>query len=239
MPVIYYSKYIPISDSVREVNEQEHRLGRELLTEALYELYGLRIRPEEISAAQNGKPRLPAYPAVHFNISHCDGLVVCAVDDEPVGVDAEKTGYFAEILINKVFSEEEKSFFTAQTAQEQGASAVSAASVDSADELRQEWFYRFWTLKEAYVKRSGIGVDTDLKAFSFRFTDFTEKEQPEKVVSARPDSFTSAACKNRSLTVICSDPAVRCFQTALPDGHIISLCYTGDHKSVCMKQIFL
>ena len=35
MPVIYYSKYIPISDSVREVNEQEHRLGRELLTEAL------------------------------------------------------------------------------------------------------------------------------------------------------------------------------------------------------------
>ena len=46
MPVIYYSKYIPISDSVREVNEQEHRLGRELLTEALYGLYGPRSRPE-------------------------------------------------------------------------------------------------------------------------------------------------------------------------------------------------
>ena len=137
MPVIYYSKYIPLSDSVREVNEQEHRLGRELLTEALYELYGLRIRPEDISAAQNGKPRLPAYPTVHFNISHCDGLVVCAVDDEPVGVDAEKTGYFAEILINKVFSEEEKSFLTAQTAQEQGASAVSAARKPSENSMTQ------------------------------------------------------------------------------------------------------
>lgn len=236
MPYIYYSNYIPLSDSVREVNEQEHRLGRELLAMALYELYDLRLRPEDISATEKGKPFLPAYPTVHFNISHCDGLVACAVDDSPVGVDAEKTGYYAEILIKKVFSEEEKSFFTAQTVQKPEASAAAA---DSIKELRQEWFCRFWTLKEAYVKRSGIGVDTDLKAFSFRFTDFTEEDQPEKVVSADPDSSASAVCKNRSLSVVCSDPAVRCFQTALSGGHIISLCYTGDHKSVCMKQIFL
>ena len=236
MPYIYYSNYIPLSDSVREVNEQEHRLGRELLAMALYELYDLRLRPEDISATEKGKPFLPAYPTVHFNISHCDGLVACAVDDSPVGVDAEKTGYYAEILIKKVFSEEEKSFFSAKTSRKP---ETSAAGADSIKELRQEWFCRFWTLKEAYVKRTGIGVDTNLKAFSFRFTDFTEKDQAEKAIFAVPDSSSSAGCKNRPLSVVCSDPAVRCFQTALPDGHIISLCYTGEHKSVRMKQIFL
>ena len=113
MPVIYYSKYIPISDSVREVNEQEHRLGRELLAMALYELYDLRLQPEDISATEKGKPFLPAYPTVHFNISHCDGLVACAVDDSPVGVDAEKTAVFAEndyILLLEFDNGERKRF---------------------------------------------------------------------------------------------------------------------------------
>ena len=219
MPVIYYSQYKPVSASVREVNEQEHRLGRELLLLALQDLYGLQIRPQDISIAENGKPCLPMHPSIHFNISHCDGLAVCAVDDEPVGVDAEKVGYFAEILIRKVLSEEEKSFLSSVTHvsaegsgsdhQEPTADAVAA---DSAKDLCQEWFYRFWTLKEAYVKRTGIGVDTDLTAFSFQFA---------------------------GNSVTCSDPSVRCFQAILSSGHIISLCYTGDTKSVRIEQIFL
>lgn len=236
MPVIYYTVYTPESDSVRKINEQEHRLGRELLAAALRELYEIRLRPENISAAENGKPFLPAYPTIHFNISHCDGLVVCAVDDEPVGVDAEKTGYFAEILIGKVLSEEETSFLAAQTVQEP---ADLAASGDSAKGHRQEWFYRFWTLKEAYVKRTGIGVDTDLKAFSFRFTDFRKQECPDHSASADSDFYDTSAPEAVLLTVVCSDPAVRCFQTTLSGGYIVSLCYTGENKTVLVKQILI
>ena len=42
-------------------------------------------------------------------------------------------------------------------------------SMGTSPESRAEWFFRFWTLKEAFVKRSGIGVDTSLHAFSFDF----------------------------------------------------------------------
>lgn len=76
-------------------------------------------------------------------------------------------------------------------------------------ETEQEWFFRFWTLKEAFVKQNGIGVDTDLTAFSFSFDQQT-------------DSFH----------ITCSVPEISCWQTQLEKGQIISLCYEYTRESV-------
>ena len=191
MPDLWYARYIPVSSSVREVARQEHDLGRELLFAALLRSFGLEASERDISIGENGKPFLPGHPGICFNISHCDGLAVCALDSAPVGVDAEMPGYFADILLKKALSPAERAFFDRLTAG--GAS-------------RPEWFFRFWTLKEAYVKRSGTGVDTDLTAFTFAF---------EGVPG------TDAA-------VVCSDPEVVCHQVRLPSGHIVSLCCSGE-----------
>ena len=200
MSVLYLSEYVPVSDSVREVSEQEHALGRALLFRGLSELYQLNFDPADealiIAADKNGKPYLRYHPEICFNITHCSGLVACAFHDAPVGIDAELPGYFAEVLIGRALSGSEKSLLM---------------SCNHDEDLRRECFWRLWTLKEAYVKRSGIGVDTDLKAFSFAFDAFST-----------PDV-------GKPVKVACSDPSVSCFQLFLKSGHIVSLC-TGRAK---------
>ena len=108
MPVIYCSSYNPGSSSISEVTRLEHTLGRELLRHGISRFTGIELSPGELSASlgtsENGKPFLPDFPDIHFNITHCDGLAACAFDRSPVGVDAEKPGYFAEILIKKALT---------------------------------------------------------------------------------------------------------------------------------------
>jgi len=156
MPVIYYTYYTREGLSIPEASERENALGRALLVRGLNELYGLRLSEDdvssEISLSGTGKPYLTFHPDIHFNISNTDGLVACAFASAPVGADAEYPGYFAPVLIKKALSLSEQEFLD---------------RAGTTPELHTEWFWRFWTLKEAYVKRSGIGVDTDLTAFSF------------------------------------------------------------------------
>lgn len=206
MPFIYYTTYQPISKSLSEVRLQEHTLGRELLAEGLCSLYRIPASPKALPGmlgiTDNGKPWLRDYPQIHFNITHCEKLVACAFHDLPVGVDAELPGYFAKILIRRALSEQEKSFLR---------------YVGKTPELEQEWFYRFWTLKEAYVKKTGTGVDTDLTGFSFTF------------------------CGNQEpFEIHCSDPSVSCRQKKLPGGQILSLCYesTGGNSplDLCYQE---
>lgn len=198
MPFIYYSHYSSACKSISGINALEHSLGRELLRDGLRKLFDLSFSPEELEAQlgrkANGKPVLSHYPDIHFNITHCDGLAACAFDHRSVGLDAELPGYFAPILVRKALAWEEQDFFRQM--------AVS-------EEAQRELFFRFWTLKEAFVKKSGIGADTDLTAFSFQF--LTMEPNPK---------------------LLCSAPEVSCWQTALPDGHILSLCYEDSEEPV-------
>jgi phosphopantetheinyl transferase len=208
MPHIYYTCYTPVSASIADISQQEHLLGRQLLLRGLNDLLSSlssdsQVYPSAhavlpaIALTATGKPYLPDFPNVHFNITHCDGLVACAFDHHEIGLDAELPGYFPEVLIGRALSDKEKHCL------------ITAGSDEC---LRQERFYRFWTLKEAYVKKSGIGVDTDLKAFSF---------SPEAVAEA---SALSRKTTETIFRIPCSDPSVLCYQTRLPYGQILSCC---------------
>ena len=200
MPVIYYTYYTPVSERIPDVAAQEHRLGRRLLRLGLRELCRLAFREEELETLLrtdgNGKPYLSGHPEIFFNITHCSGLAACAFDVSPVGLDAELPGYFPEVLVGRALSEAEKSFL------QRAGSTLS---------LRQEWFYRLWTLKEAYVKKSGCGVDTDLTKFSFFFDGSGEAPR-----------------------VRCTDPRVSCFQEKLAGGQILSLCFHDTGRAVTL-----
>lgn len=205
MPVIFYTYYTPISQSISVVNAQEHTLGRKLLAKGLGELYNIRIPVEEIDSVlritPKGKPFLNKAPDIFFNISHCDGLVVCAFHNHPIGADAELPGYFPEVLIDRALSKQEKDFLQ---------------KTGTTPSLREEWFYRLWTLKEAYVKKSGIGIDTNLTDFSFSFTQ-----------------------SNDNIHVICSDISTSCYQVKLSHGQIISLCFDGINAEITLISCFL
>lgn len=191
MPVIYYTYYSTSSSSISDTVKKEHLLGRALLSKGLSELYQIPLTFSDLDHVlihdTNGKPLLVQYPHINFNITHCNGLVACAFHNKAIGIDAELPSYFPEILINKALSEKEKRF-------------LQSKSTTTTE--KQEWFYRLWTLKEAYVKKSGIGVDTNLTDFSFSFQ-----------------------INEKATTVKCSDFSISCYQTKLSHGHILSACY--------------
>ena len=197
MITVYYTYYTPISNYIPDVTKQEHTLGRRLLAHGLQELFHVTVGSLEdlegmLKIAENGKPYLKDYPNVFFSITHCDGLVACALGETEIGMDAELIQEFPEILIKRAFSEKEKDLLHARGV---------------TPDLHQEWFFRHWTLKEAYVKKTGVGVDTNLQDCSFDLTS----------------------------GIICFDPTVSCDQAILPSGHILSVIY--DYSSISKKRV--
>lgn len=137
--------------------ETEHEQGLLLLRRALREQYGIDggdgRKPDLIEGA-HGKPYLREYPQIQFNISHCMGLAVLAVGDCSVGIDVEYVRPYRELLLKRVLS------------------AAELRQMEAAGEAgREELFFRFWTLKESYVKAVGCGITVPLQDISFQIGD--------------------------------------------------------------------
>ena len=93
---------------------------------------------------KNGKPLLDGLPGVHFNLSHCNAAVACAVDTSPVGIDVECIDrYDAEV---------------AAATMSDGECARIAAS--PCPEIE---FTRLWTMKESLYKLAGGNPANDLR----------------------------------------------------------------------------
>jgi 4'-phosphopantetheinyl transferase len=99
---------------------------------------------------EHGKPELIEGQGVRFNLSHTRGLVACAITrTDDVGVDVEHVDRKTEIdsLARSVLSEAER---------------ASLATLEGS--ARRERFFRYWTLKEAYVKAMGRGIALPLRS---------------------------------------------------------------------------
>jgi 4'-phosphopantetheinyl transferase len=94
------------------------------------------------------------------SLSHSHSMIACAVNpNAQVGVDIEKIGDIDFALCNEFLSNRELNFLKSQSAEE-----------------RLSVFYKFWTLKEAYLKAIGEGVrNMDLAMLEF---DLTASPQP-------------------------------------------------------------
>ncbi len=77
----------------------------------------------------------------HISIAHSGEYAVCAVSENPVGIDIEKIRDVSDRLIDRVCTEREKEYV-------------------GNDNTR---FFEIWTAKEAYFKKIGTGI-TDFKA---------------------------------------------------------------------------
>ena len=171
--------------------QKEHQKGLQLLIYGLKELYGLSLTEEmlaeELEKGQHGKPFLKNHPQVHFNISHCDGLAVCAFSDAPVGVDVERIDVFKDSIVRKVLTKEEQEFL----------------SFYKGKEAYNELFFRFWTLKESWLKQDGSGFFRSPQEVSF------------KLIS-----------DGREYTVQCSNPEDFFSQSRIQEDCILSVCST-------------
>lgn len=108
---------------------QEALCAYALLQEALWEAAGRPCLPETALTAR-GKPWFPAYPEVHFSLSHTRGAVLAAVAGEPVGVDVEQLRPLRWPRVQARLG----------------------------TDLTEAGFFRLWVRREARAKRRGQGL---------------------------------------------------------------------------------
>lgn len=141
---------------LREADRRRYLLTRGLARAVLADYTGQTPTALSFAVQAFGKPVLraaaDATPPPHFNLSHTRGLVVLAVCREAeVGVDVEAIDRTLDPLrlAARHFSPSERDALAAST-----------------DAQRHERFFETWTLKEAYAKALGQGLNLDLQSFS-------------------------------------------------------------------------
>ena len=113
-----------------------------LLKRALREEFGIEEEPV-FQYTPQGKPLLFGHEDIHFNLSHCDEAVACAVSHSPVGIDIEAYAHYSQELLPLTMSEEEQR-------------QILAA------ERPEVEFTRLWTMKESLLKLIGEGISDHL-----------------------------------------------------------------------------
>ena len=155
-----------------------HKLSHALLSEALG------IDAGELQLGPHGKPYIKGGP--EFSISHTGGIWMCAVSDEPVGLDVQekRTAKYESIA---------KRFFT----------GGEAKYIEAAGEKAQDAFYRLWARKEAYVKYTGMGFSGS--AFQ-EFSVLDSRGEPAEIININGDGIRFTECAapgNDNICVIC------------------------------------
>lgn len=131
-------------------------VGEMLARKAISEWCGV---PEEsiiFGTAEHGKPYAKDFN-VEFNISHSADMVVCVVDDKPVGVDIEKIRPVDLNTAKRIFSNEEIEYIF-------GSVPDIEDYNDYLNDVALQRFFELWTKKEAYGKLVGIGLFTETNA---------------------------------------------------------------------------
>lgn len=110
------------------------------------------VAPEDMLFDEGpyGKPFLPRRPDVQFSLSHSAASVMCVTADRPVGCDIQLISPRGLRIAERRFTEEERQ-------------SIFAEPSESA---RQATFCRIWTLKESFLKCTGLGLAMPLNAFS-------------------------------------------------------------------------
>lgn len=144
--------------ALSEISEQrreqavkfKHELGQrlcvlayQLLKQGLHEAYGIEGNPQ-FEYNEHGKPAIVGHPDIFFNLSHCKEAVLCAISDQPVGVDVESVRSFNDSLVHYTMNEDE------------------IREIETSED-RAVAFIRLWTMKEAALKLEGTGISKDMK----------------------------------------------------------------------------
>lgn len=168
-------------------NGRDYLISRALLRTVLADYCNL--APEKISFCVNayGKPELSnsdRQEAIQFNTAHTSGLTVCVVTrGNDIGVDVESHAESRSVL---------------NMADDYFSTLELQALNGRADDQQLDYFYRYWTLKEAYIKGRGEGLTIPLQDFS---VVLDEQGAFSSFVGPEADRWDfSIVCKNINYT---------------------------------------
>lgn len=109
---------------------------------------------------QRARKRLGLPPEAVFNLSHSGHYALCSVETEAggdvlAGCDVERISVYRERVAQRFFCAEEYDFIQAQKDPEE----------------RRRMFFRYWTLKESFIKATHRGMGMALDSFSIKVAD--------------------------------------------------------------------
>ncbi len=161
----YASKFRMEADRIRSLSAAV-LLGIALKREGYYDDIAVELTHDE-----KGKPCLVLPDAcensdvsqkedrstpVYFSLSHAGDYVAVAVLTDPVGIDIETIRPCKDNLINRFFTQEERDYIR----------ECAAGSTDEKEKEKDLAFTRIWTLKESFLKATGMGMQLGLETFS-------------------------------------------------------------------------
>ena len=138
------------TDKMHFRKDKNLSLGVEFLFMEACKAFGLNYEDIEIKDVDT-KPRI-ADCDVCFNLSHSHDRAMCIMANHEVGCDVEKMRDFNMLVAKNHFHEEEYSKLMES-------------------ENKEELFYRYWTLKESFMKCTGLGFRLPLDDFCIDIDD--------------------------------------------------------------------
>ena len=137
------------TDRLRFEKDRRLSLGVECLLMRACHDYGINYEKELITVDSFMKPKFANLP-IFFNLSHSEERVMCVMSCHQVGCDVEKITPMDYEIAEKYFSKPE------------------FESLESC-ETEADWenaFFRYWTLKESFLKCTGLGFRISPDEFS-------------------------------------------------------------------------
>ncbi|MCC8047442.1 MAG: 4'-phosphopantetheinyl transferase superfamily protein [Clostridiales bacterium] len=150
-------------ERIRMEQDKRLSLAAGILLDLGLKKYRLNAADVRICAGEYGKPYLPDYPEIHFSLSHSKAMAMAVFSEIEIGCDIEYQKKVNENLARRFYCPQE--YVWMQEA--------------SDEEERKSRFYRLWTLKESFIKTTGMGLRLPLDSFCFSFGEKVSEFWPE------------------------------------------------------------
>lgn len=162
-------------EALRRKNDGERQLylaAEALLNRGLEAVDAGIDLPVRYERNEHGKPFLSPANGLYVNWSHSGEYAVCAVSDREVGIDLQRMDREPAVsLVKRTLQPEERRCYE-----------------DAPEQERTRLFYRYWTVKESYLKALGTGFSASLDTFYVEM----DKEAPKIVQRQAGQSY---ACR--------------------------------------------
>lgn len=136
-------------------------ITRAFVRDLLSKYSGIKAKELVFETGVNGKPELKnSSIPIKFNLSHTKDMIICAITlNNNIGCDVENIHRKIDVksIAKRYFGENEYKDILSQP-----------------EELQKARFFKFWTLKEAFVKSTGDGLAKDLSDITFTIGAPTE-----------------------------------------------------------------
>ena len=171
-------------DNFRFAKDKKLSAGAYLLLKKLLDEEN--ITTPTFKTGKYGKTYIANFEDVHFNLSHSGRFVACAISDEEVGVDIEYNDSAIDLNIAKQY------FFNTEY-----------ENIMKSEKPSDE-FFKYWVLKESYMKYTGLGFNIELDEFEIIIKDEIKLKNDNdnlKFSLFDVDDYKLAACSKYNINM--------------------------------------